>query len=119
MGLLFQLGLIIASGILIQMHLAIMVGFALIGHLTGLETVFQVLGIGYLAISMIGHVRCSYVSFKEMHDPNLLGKPTDTPTNVKEAVSIKNNYLLLGFIWRLSREVDFIKKTINLDFKNN
>jgi hypothetical protein len=119
MGLLFQLGLMLGTVIMIKFNLIIGVALMFIGNkIGGLGVVLEAIGLGYLVIFVISHTRCSYVVFSEMHDPNLLGKPITEPENVKEAVSIKKNQLLLGFIWRLSREIDFIKKTFKLDFKS-
>lgn len=118
MGLLFQVGVLMGTVLMIKMAFAVTIGLVLLGRLFDLDFLFQILGTAYLVIAMIAHIRCSFATFSEMGNPNLLGKPIDEPKDLKEAVSIRQNFLLLGFIWRLSRETDFIKKTINLDFKS-
>lgn len=119
MGLLFQVGVLMGTVLMIKMAIAVMIGFALLGRLVGLDFLFQILGAAYLIIAAIAHVRCSFVTFNEMHNPKLLGEPIGEPKDLAEAVSVRQNKLLMGFIWRISRETDFIKKTFLLDFKNS
>jgi hypothetical protein len=119
MGMLFQVGVLMGSVLMIKMHIAIALALVVIGMKIGdIGLLLQIVGMLYLTIAVIGHIRCSMVVFNEMRNPDLLGKPRDEHKDLKEAVSIRQNFLLLGVVWRLSREVDFIKKTANLDFKS-
>jgi hypothetical protein len=120
MGLLFQVGVLLGSVFMIKMHIAIAFGLIVIGLKIGdIGFVLQLAGMAYLVIAIIAHIRCSMVVFEEMRNPDLLGKSIDEPVNLKEAVSVRQNRLLMGCIWRMSRETDFIKKTFFLDFKNS
>lgn len=114
----FKFGVISSSFLLIKLHLliALIINVILI-KIFDVETMATIVAMAYLLIVGIGHVRCSFNSFSQIHNPHLFNKPLEEPENFDDAI-IKKNHAVLGLFWRITQEWLYLKKTANFDFKS-
>lgn len=111
----FRMGAFIGSIFLINFHICILAFCLASNRITeNFHFMLNIFGWIYIVIAITAHLRIVFSIRNEMDNPNLIKEPLKISPKITD---FKRSPVIVGFVWRLNREWECMKKTANLDFK--